>query len=234
MLGNVSRIRCRETLLYLCENSCMYTPGENLNKPKQRFRCLCFCLLHVHKCNSDKSSVVLSLFYAWCRPTIQTTRNTWSTHTHVPGPFFHLAMGCLLLPLPANGRLVHTARDTAKYACEASFVFADTAASSRELHCTEHYTWDKALPDCVGKSEWVLCSECECDTGLILNWNEQPTVGIVHTIPVIYQRLLLRIVFYCCWCSVSKFIQTRSATTAYRSIFFNDTGQTNIYSIIYH
>lgn len=109
---------------------------------RHRFTLLSISLYVRVRLTCGDSETKQPLFLAYTIIIINKNNNNNTTHT---------AMGCLLLPEPANGRLVHTARDTAKYVCEASFVFADTAASSRELHCTEHYTWDKTLPDCIGE-----------------------------------------------------------------------------------
>ncbi|KAJ6633172.1 CUB and sushi domain-containing protein 1 [Pseudolycoriella hygida] len=64
----------------------------------------------------------------------------------------YTALGCLTPSAPLHGRLVHKSENTAKYICDPTFVFPDTAVSSRELICTSSHTWDKVLPNCVEKS----------------------------------------------------------------------------------
>ncbi|KAG4073530.1 hypothetical protein HA402_000754 [Bradysia odoriphaga] len=64
----------------------------------------------------------------------------------------YTALGCLTPSAPLHGRLVHKSENSAKYICDPTFVFPDTAVSSRELICTSSHTWDKVLPNCIEKS----------------------------------------------------------------------------------
>lgn len=62
------------------------------------------------------------------------------------------ALGCIEPPIPSHVSLVQRTEHVLNFVCDSKYVFPDTAATSRELVCIrERHTWDKTLPNCVGK-----------------------------------------------------------------------------------
>lgn len=55
-----------------------------------------------------------------------------------------------------HGRFVERTDSSATFECEPSFVFPDSATSSRQLLCTDQHIWNGTLPDCVGKHRTQL------------------------------------------------------------------------------
>lgn len=63
-----------------------------------------------------------------------------------------VVLGCIEPPIPSHVSLVQRTEHVLNFVCDSKYVFPDTAATSRELVCNrERHTWDKTLPNCVGK-----------------------------------------------------------------------------------
>ncbi|KAL0273476.1 UNVERIFIED_CONTAM: hypothetical protein PYX00_006131 [Menopon gallinae] len=65
--------------------------------------------------------------------------------------FHYKAVGCLTPKTPQNANLVFRNESQIHFRCCPGFVFPDTSSKDRVLHCYNDNTWDKDVPDCVGR-----------------------------------------------------------------------------------